>query len=200
MVDSCYICGRSQADLDRLNEEVRARVYLSYFSSARGQIDEQQRKITFLQRLRDEESGDPHFRIGAPQVFADPTAYQKLMPWIDTLIEIAGPAFPPAELRGTIGELVEKLLSQERALTTKLEQALERIRAAFSSGARSPMVLREVGHAFPVEWAVDDLALAWRASQPGDREPLVRTAGSARPTVEIRLHLCTVCQALIGQP
>ena len=88
MDDACYLCRRTQLDLDRLNEEIRTRVYLSYFSNLRGQIDEERRKITFLQRLKDEESGDPHFRINAKQVFGDPKAYEKLMPWIDTLIEV----------------------------------------------------------------------------------------------------------------
>jgi len=198
MVDSCYICGRTQVDLDRLNEEIRARVYLSYFSNLRGQIDEQQRKITFLQRLKDEESGDPHFRIGAPQVFADPAAYQKLMPWIDTLLEIAKPAVPRGEPRGTIGELVEALLARERAQIAKLEDGLNRIRAAFSSATRSPLALHETTRPFPVDWPGDDVAAAWRPSQPNEREPLERPAGSTKPTIAVRLHLCSVCRELTG--
>jgi len=88
MEDACYLCGRTQVDLDRLNEEIRTRVYLSYFSNARGQIDDERRTIAFLQRLKDEEGGYPHFRINARQVFGDPKAYEKLMPWIDTLVKI----------------------------------------------------------------------------------------------------------------
>jgi len=198
MVDACYVCGRTQADLDRMNEEVRARVYLSYFSNARGLIDEQHRRITFLQRLKDEESGDAHFRISAAQVFADPAAYKKLMPWIDALMEIERGSLPRAEPNGTIGDLLERLLSRERARTAELEAGLERIRAAFGAGTRSPFALEPWRRAFPVDWAVHDIALPWHASEPGEREPLAPAIGSTKPTVEIQLHLCTACRQLVA--
>jgi len=198
MVDACYVCGRTQADLDRLNEEVRARVYLAYFSNARGLIDEQHRRITFLQRLKDEESGDAHFRIGAAQVFADPAAYKKLMPWIDALMEIDRGSVPRTEPSGTLGDLLERLLGRERARTAELEAALERIRTAFGSGTRSPFALEPWSRPFPVDWAVREVALPWHPSEPGEREPLASPTDSSKPTVEIRLHLCTVCRRLMA--
>jgi len=199
MVDACYLCRRTQADLDRLNEETRTRVYLSYFSNAHAQIDEQQRKITFLQRLKDEESADPHFRISAPQVFGDPMAYKKLMPWIETLMEIASPGGARGEVRGTIGELVESLLAQERSTIARLEEGLNQIRGGFASGGKAPFTLHPVSRAFPVEWTVDRRTFAWRSSQPSDVEPLGRTEGSAPPTVSLPLLLCTVCRSLVGE-
>lgn len=196
MVDSCYFCRRTQSDLDRLNEEVRAKVYLSYFTNLRGQIDDEQRKIAFLQRLKDEEGGDPHFRIGAPQVFGDPGAYKKLMPWVDTLMEIAGAGAPRGELRGTIGELVETLLAQGHVRATELEAAMERMRAAFTSGTHSPLSLHEMTHTFPVEWPVGHVSSTWRSAQPGETEPLRREPGTPGALVDIRLHVCSICRKL----
>jgi hypothetical protein len=186
-------------DLDRLNEEIRTRVYLSYFSNARAQIDEQRRKITFLQRLKDEESGDPHFRINAKQVFADPAAYKKLMPWIETLMEIAKADERRADDSRTMGELVEQLLAEERRVTTKLEEGLNQIRGGFATGGRLPLVLEPVTQPLPVEWTVDAIPFKWHAGQPSDREPLRREPGGARPTVDVQLHLCTLCQKLVGK-
>lgn len=203
MVDACYLCRRTQADLDRLNEEVRTRVYLSYFSNAHTQIEEQQRRITFLQRLKDEESGDPHFRIGAQQVFGDPGAYKKLMPWIDTLMEIADANGPRAELRGSIGEVVLALLEKERGRTARMEEGLNKIRGGFAAGGRSPLSLHPVSRSFPVEWSADTETVAWRAGQPSDREPLRRATDGSRPSVDLQLYLCSVCQALLrgdGRP
>jgi hypothetical protein len=199
MDDACYICRRTQTDLDHLNEEIRARVYLSYFSNARGQIDEQRRRITFLQRLKDEESADPHFRISALQVFGDPAAYKKLMPWIDTLMEIARPGGTPSDVRGTIGELVEALLAQERGKVSRMEEGLNQIRGGFATGGRSPFSLQVVTRAFPVEWSVDGHLVAWRAGSATDREPLQRPPGGSKSAVEVPLHICSVCQQLLGE-
>jgi hypothetical protein len=198
MDDACYICRRTQTDLDRLNEEIRARVYLAYFSNSRGQIDEQRRKITFLQRLKDEESADPHFRISASQVFGDPMAYKKLMPWIDTLMEIASPGGKRAEVQGTIGELVDALLAQERRGIAKMEEGLNHIRGGFATGGKSPLTLLPVTRSFPVEWTVDGQLVSWHAGSANDREPLQRPPGESGSTVEVHLHLCSVCQTLVG--
>lgn len=200
MDDACYICGRTQVDLDRLNEEIRTRVYLSYFSNARGQIDEQRRKITFLQRLKDEESGDPHFRINAKQVFGDPIAYKKLMPWIDTLMEIANAGEKRVDDKRSIGELVEELLAEERHITPKLEEGLNLIRGGFATGGKVPLSLDTVTHALPVEWSVNAYPFTWRAGQANDREPLQRPAGGSKATVEVKIHLCTICQKITGRP
>jgi hypothetical protein len=200
MDDSCYICRRTQVDLDRLNEEIRTRVYLSYFSNARSQIDEQRRKITFLQRLKDEESGDPHFRINAKQVFGDPMAYKKLMPWIESLMEIAH-ASPKSPIETqTIGELVEELLTEERRATSKLEEGLNQVRGGFASGGRSPLTLDTVSHFLPVDWSVDAFPIKWQAGPGGDREPLHRPPGEPKTMVEVQLHICTICQKLTSRP
>lgn len=186
-------------DLDRLNEEVRTRVYLSYFSNARAQIDEQRRRITFLQRLKDEESGDPHFRINAKQVFGDPAAYEKLMPWIDTFIETARARGQPKDERWTIGELVEVLLAEERHLAQTMEQGLNQIRAGFAAGGKFPLSLEAVTHAFPVEWSIDRALFTWQAGSSKEREPLRRSADDSRMVVDVPIHLCTVCQRLVGK-
>jgi len=200
MDDACYICRRTQVDLDRLNEEIRTRVYLSYFSNARSQIDEQRRKITFLQRLKDEESGDPHFRINAKQVFGDPMAYKKLMPWIDALMEIAHASQKSVGETRSIGELVEELLTEERRLTSKLEEGLNQVRGGFASGGRSPLSLETVSQFLPVDWSVDAYPIKWLTGQGGDREPLRRQPGDSKPTVEVQLHICTICQKLTSRP
>lgn len=196
MDDSCYLCRRTQVDLDRLNEETRTRVYLSYFSNVRGQIDDEQRKITFLQRLKDEESGDPHFRINAKQVFGDPQAYKKLMPWVDTLIEIAHAGDRQVDEHRTIGELVDELLLEERHLATQLEHGLIEIRTGFATGGKLPLHLETVTLTFPVEWSTAQSAVSWRASPPEDHEPLQRLAGESKLSVEIPIHLCSVCRKL----
>jgi len=198
MVNSCYICRRTQADLDRLNEEVRARVYFSYFSNARNQVDEQQRRFAFLQRLKDEEGGDPHFRINAQQVFGDPKAYEKLMPWVGTLMEIANAAELRSDDTRTIGRLVEELLEEEHRLASKMEQGLNQLRAEFASGGKFPIILESVTYAFPVEWSVDGYPFTWNAREANDREPLRRPPGESRATVEVPLHLCSVCRKLAG--
>ena len=197
MVDSCYICRRTQVDLDRLDEEIRTRVYLSYFSNARSQIDEQRRTISFLERLKDEESGDPHFRIGAKQVFADPMAYKKLMPWVDTLQKIS--ESKSSEPTGTIGELVASLLTEERRVAAGMEEGLNRIRGAFAAGGNSPISLQAVTYSFPVEWAPVVAPFAWQPSLPGEREPLRREPGQPRASVDVPIHLCSVCLRLIGK-
>jgi hypothetical protein len=198
MVDACYVCRRTQVDLDRLNEEIRTRAYLSYFSNVRGQIDEQRRRLTFLQRLKDEESGDPHFRIGAAQVFADPGAYQKLMPWVDTLIEIARPPGSSGEVTGTIGETVDRLLSDQRGLTTRMEEGLNHLRGEFAGGGHSPLLLETFVRPFPVEWSVQGHGVVWHSAVAGEREPLRAAAGGANTTVDVTLHLCSVCRQLLG--
>jgi len=198
MDDACYLCRRTQVDLDRLNEEVRTRVYLSYFSNVRGQLDDQRRKVTFLQRLKDEESGDPHFRIGAKQVFGDPKAYEKLMPWIDTLIEVARGAGRAPPEQQTIGELVEALLAEERKAAVRMEQGLDRVRSGFATGGHSPFSLETLPRAFPVEWSVDPALFSWRSAQPSDREPLKNDPSGAGRTVDYAVHLCSVCRAILG--
>ena len=199
MVEACYFCRRTQADLDHLNEEVRTKAYLSYFSNVRAQLDDRQRRITFLQRLRDEEGSDPHFRIGAEQVFADPPAYEKLMPWIDTLIEIARSQGPDAAPRGTIGELVQALLARERLLAAQTEEALAEIRGGFTAGGRSPFALHPTVLHLPVDWTVEAASFRWKATGPSDIEPLERKEGAARPTVTFTVQVCTVCERL-GTP
>ena len=198
MEDSCYVCRRTQVDLDRLNEEIRTRVYLSYFSNARNQIDEQRRKIVFLQRLKDEESGDPHFRINATQVFGDPGAYKKLMPWIDQLIEIANSRGKPMDAQKTIGGLVEELLAEERRLAPTLEEGLEQIRAGFATAGKHPLSLEAVTYSFPVNWSVAGVPFTWRAGPGNDREPLQRLPGDSKPVVEVQLHICSACRKITG--
>jgi hypothetical protein len=200
MEDACYLCRRTQVDLDRLNEEIRTRVYLSYFTNTRGQIDDERRKISFLQRLKDEESGDPHFRINARQVFGDPKAYEKLMPWIDTLVEITRARDRPLDDRRTIGELVDELLQEERHLATTLEEGLNRLRTGFATGGKSPFVLEAVTYPFPVEWSVKEFPVGWRSGSPGDREPLQRPSDGSKPAVEVPIHLCSVCRRLLAPP
>jgi hypothetical protein len=200
MEESCYICRRTQVDLDRLNEEIRTRVYLSYFSNARGQIDEQRRKITFLQRLKDEESGDPHFRINAKQVFGDPMAYKKLMPWIDTLMDSANASEKRMDDKMTIGELVDMLLVEERRVISRMDDGLNQIRGGFATGGRFPLSLEIVTHAFPVDWSIAGGPFKWHTSHANDREPLQMQPGESKPTVEMQLHLCSVCKKFIGKP
>jgi len=195
MADTCYLCRRTQVDLDRLNEEIRTRVYLSYFSNARAQIDEQRSRISFLQRLKDEESGDPHFRINARQVFADPPAYQKMMPWIETLIDLAKSG-PPAEST-TIGMLVDQLLASEHEAILRMEEGLTKLRTGFPSGDRLPFALTRVTPSYPVHWSVDSHQFPWRPDRADAREPLLRTEGSDDASVEVELHLCTVCRKIL---
>jgi hypothetical protein len=200
MVDSCYICRRTQADLDRLNEEIRAKVYLSYFSNARNQIDEQQTRFIFLQRLKDEEGADPHFQINAKQVFGDPTAYEKLMPWVGALMEISGAAELRSDDTRTIGGLVEGLLAEEHRRSARMEQGLNQLRSRFAAGGRSPFSLETVTHAFPVDWSVDGYPFTWKPAQPGDREPLRQPSRESKATVEVELHICSVCRKLTSGP
>jgi len=200
MVDACYICHRTQADLDRLNEEIRTRVYLAYFANTRSQVDDQRRKISFLQRLKDEESGDPHFRINASQVFGDPPAYEKLMPWIDRLIEIARAQRDAPDEKRTIGELVDHLLAEEKHAGAQLEQSLDQLRSRFATSGKAPVSLTEFTLPFPVEWSLEDSPAKWRASQPSDLEPLRPISGEARSTVDVKVHLCSVCRQLMGTP
>jgi hypothetical protein len=199
MVDACYVCRRTQVDLDRLNEEIRTRTYLSYFSNVRGQIDEQRHKVTFLQRLKDEESGDPHFRIGAAQVFADPGAYRKLMPWIETLMEIARPPGSAGEVRGTIGEMVERLLDEQRNQTARMEEGLNHLRTEFAGGGHAPLSLQPVVRAFPVGWSLEGHGITWRPNSATETEPLRPAVGNTNPTIDVTLHVCTGCQRLLGR-
>ena len=194
MVDSCYLCKRTQADLDHLIEEIRTRRYLSYFSEARGQMDEQQRKFTFLQRLKEEEGADPHFRINAKQVFGDPMAYKKLMPWIDTLKEIVHTTGATIDARRTIGELVEELLVEERRLATRMEQALNQLRTAFAAGGKSPLSLDAVTLTFSVDWSVEGLPFTWAAVA---MQTPRSTPGASKPFVEISVYLCSICQRIV---
>jgi len=198
MVDSCYICRRTQVDLDHLNEEVRTRAYLSYFSNARSQIEDQSRKINFLQRIQDEEGGDAHFRISARQVFGDPDAYKKLMPWVETLTEIAKEAEERPDDPRTIGELVRDLLAQERHRTAQMEQGLMELRGGFATGAKSPLSLEPVTCAFPVEWTIAGSPFAWRGSQASDREPLRRDSEGSRALIDIPIHLCSICRKIVA--
>lgn len=199
MVESCFLCRRTQSDLDHLNEEIRARVYLSYFSNARSQIDEQHRRHTFLQRLKDEESGDAHFRINAKQVFGDPKAYEKLMPWIDTLVDIARTTpLPPDETR-TLAQLVDDLLHEEHRMAIDMEHALNELRSGFATGSRSPLTLEVVTLLFPVNWQIDGLPFNWKPSQASDREPMRRESGESLASVEVPVPLCSVCRKLTGR-
>ncbi|HTT44742.1 MAG TPA: hypothetical protein VMH38_01840 [Thermoplasmata archaeon] len=197
MDDACYFCRRTQVDLDRMNEEIRTRVYLSYFSNLRAQIDDQHRRITFLQRLKDEESSDPHFRINAKQVFGDPKAYEKLMPWIDSLVEISRATGRSVDEKRTMGELVEEYLAEERRLAAELERGLERLRGGFTVGDKQPLRLESVTYSFPVEWSLEGFPARWKASQPGDREPLRHPPGQSRPTVDLPVHVCSVCRKIL---
>jgi hypothetical protein len=198
MTDSCYVCRRTQADLDRLNEEIRTKVYLSYFSNARNQIDEQQQRFTFLERLKDEEGGDPHFRIKARQVFGDPEAYEKLMPWVNTLMGIIRASDLRSDEEWTIGELVDALLTEERRLATAMEHGLNQLRAGFAREGRSPLALEPATYVFPVDWSVEGFPFPWRGSQVNEAEPLSRQPGESKATVEVPLHLCSVCRKLTG--
>lgn len=200
MVDSCYVCKRTQADLDRLNEEIRTRVYLEYFSNARNQIDEQQRKFAFLQRIKDAEGSDPHFRISAQQVFGDPKAYEKLMPWIETVIQVADAAGLRPDPQRTMGELIEQLLLEERHVAAKMEQGLNQLRSGFASGGKSPFSLQPVSRAFPVEWSLEGYPFPWQEKESGGPEPLLRQPATSKATVTVPLHLCTVCQELFRRP
>jgi len=200
MEDACYLCGRTQVDLDRLNEEIRTRVYLSYFSNARGQIDDERRTIAFLQRLKDEEGGDPHFRINARQVFGDPKAYEKLMPWIDALVKIVKARNQPVDERRSIGELVDELLLEERHLATTLEEGLNRLRSGFATGGKAPFSLETVTYPFPVDWSVKEVLVGWHPGSPGEREPLQQSPGGAKSSVEVPIHLCSVCRRLLPSP
>jgi hypothetical protein len=197
MEDSCYLCRRTQVDLDRLNEEIRTRVYLRYFSNARSQIDEQRRRSMFLQRLRDEESGNPHFRINAHQVFGDPEAYQKLMPWIGTLLEIASSGGRRIDERLTIGELVAQLAAEEHEAASRMDEGLNRIREGFPTDRRTPLGLEPVTLELPADWSVAGLPFRWRAASVQDREPMSQPPGGDPPTVEVTVQLCTACRALM---
>ena len=199
MVDACYLCRRTQADLDHLNEEVRTRVYLSYFSNVRSQIDEQQRRLGFLQRLKDEEGGDPHFRIQAAQVFADPGAYKKLMPWVESLVEIARTTEDGPAPQGTVAELVEGLLAKEHTVIVQMEESLAQLRSGFAAGSRSPLALHAVTCAFPVDWSAEAPGLKWRPSHGDNPEPMRRTSAASKATVDVRLHICTACRALTNR-
>jgi hypothetical protein len=200
MVDACYLCRRTQAELDRVNEEVRQRVYLTYFSNARGQLDDQRVALTFLQRLKDEESGDPHFRINAAQVFADPAAYQKLMPWIDTLMAISRAHSRPPNEQRTIGQLVEELLAEERRLAYEVEEGLNELRAGFPPGGKVPLALESVMVRLPVPWSVERAPVPWKSSRPDELEPLRREPGETQASVEVPLHICTACRKLTTRP
>jgi len=200
MADACYLCHRTQADLDRLNEEIRTRVYLAYFANTRSQLDDQRQKVFFLQRLKDEEGGDPHFRINASQVFADPPAYEKLMPWIDRLIEIVRSRPEAVDEKGTVGELVDRLLVSEKHLAAQLEKGLDQLRTQFATAVNAPISLGEHTLSFPVDWSTGGSSAKWHASQPGELEPLRHTAGESRPTVDVRVHLCSVCRQLTEAP
>ncbi|HKN07526.1 MAG TPA: hypothetical protein VJ021_08035 [Thermoplasmata archaeon] len=185
-------------DLDHLNEEVRTRAYLSYFSNARSQIEDQSRKINFLQRIQDEESGGLHFRINARQVFSDPEAYKKLMPWIETLMDIAKESAQQPDDPRTIGELVPELLARERHLTSQMEQGLIELRGGFATGGKSPLSLEAVTYAFPVEWTIAGSPITWHGSQPSDREPLRRDPEGSKTLIDIPIHLCSICRKIIG--
>jgi hypothetical protein len=198
MPEACYLCRRTQADLDRLNEEIRSRVYLSYFSNARSQLEELQRKIAFLQRLQDEAGTDPHLRLGATLVLGDQASYQKLLPWLGTLAEIVRSHAPPVALEGSVGELAERLLQEVRTLATGVERSLEEVRTAFSPGSGSPLGLKTVGRAFPVRWARELREFVWRPTLAGDQDPLQRRPDTV--TVEVPVLVCTVCAKLLGIP
>jgi len=200
MADSCYICRRTQAELDRLNEETRTRVYLSYFTNARAQLDEQRQKLVFLQRLKDEESGDPHFRINAKQVFGDPQAYEKLMPWIDQLIAIAHTDDHRPDDSRSIGALVEGLLLEEHHLAGQMEENLDKIRAAFADPQHAPLVLEKAMFPLPVGWTMEGSGFRWRPPVSGETEPLRRGPGDARVTVDVHVSLCSLCRRIVGHP
>ncbi|HYB79397.1 MAG TPA: hypothetical protein VEG66_06545 [Thermoplasmata archaeon] len=196
MEDACYICHRTRTDVDRLNEEIRTRVYLEYFTNTRNQVDHERRRIVFLQRLKDEESSDPHFRINAGQVFGDPPAYEKLMPWIDRLIEIAHARGGTAVEKRTIGELVDHLLAEEKQIASALEQGLDQLRGRIATNGKLPISLDEVKLTVPAEWSMDGSPAKWQASQPSDIEPLHPIPGDSRSSVEVTVHLCTICRQL----
>jgi len=198
MDDACYLCRRTQADLDRLNEETRTRVYLTYFTNARGQIDDLRRRINFLQRLKDEEGGDPHFRISAKQVLGDPPAYKKMMPWIDTLVEIATTVDLPTDEDRTMADLVGALLLQEHHFAAALEEGVNQLRSGFPSGERSPLTLQLVQLNVPVSWSVDRSLIRWKAGQSEEPEPIQDSSGGPGHAVRLPVHLCTLCRKLLG--
>lgn len=200
MEDACYICHRTRTDVDRLNEEVRTRVYLEYFANTRSQLDQQRRRIVFLQRLKDEESADPHFRINAGQVFGDPPAYEKLMPWIDRLIEIARSQGSTIDEKRTIGELVDYLLVEEKHHAAALEQGLDQLRTRFAATGKPPVTLDEVKLLVPVDWSMEGSTAQWQAHQPNEVEPLQSVPGDARPSVEMTIHICSICRKLTQTP
>ena len=200
MEDACYICHRTRTDVDRLNEEIRTRVYLEYFANTRSQLDHQRRRIVFLQRLKDEESADPHFRINAGQVFGDPPAYEKLMPWIDRLIEIARSRGSTMDEKRTIGELVDYLLVEEKHQAAALEQGLDQLRTRFAATGKPPVTLDEVKLLVPVDWSMEGSTAQWQAHQPNEVEPLQPVPGDARPSVEVPIHICSICRKLTQTP
>jgi hypothetical protein len=197
MEDACYFCRRTQVDLDRLNEETRTRVYLAYFTNARAQIDELRRKITFLQRLKEEEGGDPHFRINAKQVLSDPPAYKKMMPWIDTLVEVANSVELPKDDGRTMADLVGALLAVEHRTATNLEDAVNQLRNSFSSGERSPLTLQPLTVSVPVSWSVDRSAIHWRQSSSSDIEPIHSSPEAPGHFVDLALHVCSLCRRMV---
>ena len=198
MDDACYLCRRTQSDLDRLNEELRTHAYLAYFSRARSALDDQRRRLNLLQRLKDEESGDAHFRIPAAQVFGDPPAYEKLMPWIAKLIEIAGSPTTSADLSGTMGDLIDRLLVRERSATVHLEEALNRLRSAIPPASGVPIRLETIGIGLPVPWAVDPSIAPPGPEADGSAGPLRPETGGGRTLIDLPVHLCTVCRELLG--
>jgi hypothetical protein len=198
MDDACYLCRRTQADLDRLNEETRTRVYLTYFTNARSQIDDLRRRISFLQRLKDEEGGDPHFRINAKQVLADPPAYKKMMPWIETLVEIAHSVELPADDGRAMSDLVGALLAKEHRTASALEDSVNQLRSGFASGERSPLTLELVKLTIPISWTVDRSVIPWKGDSSSEPEPIRDSPEGRGRSVDLPIHLCTLCKKLAG--
>lgn len=196
MEDSCYICRRTRSELDRLNEETRTRVYLQYFTNAHGLLDELNRRTTFLQRLKDEEGGDAHLRINAHQVFADPQAYEKMMPWIGRVMEIAHDSPLVKDSSKSIGELLGGLLAEGHNHARAVEEALDQVRAAFAPGQHAPLALEAVSVVVTAPWVLGEDAYVWRTTEKSGAEPLRRVAGRPRPELPMPIFLCTICRAI----
>ncbi len=198
MADSCYLCRRTQAELDRLNEETRARVYLSYFSNARAQLDDVLQRIGLLERLADEEGGGPYFRQAAGTVFAALDSEANTLPWLRALRNLVPPgALDPT---GTIEDLVAALIAEHRQRAAALERILADLRSTLASPRKGPLVLEPTNLPVPIDGAGEPGSLVWSSAGGAGPEPLHRSSDGTRARVDLPVHLCTVCRILVDRP